>query len=634
MWVYQNRPTHSAFHDLTTTIKPSSNLRSLLGLGLNFITTPRYSTRHSAIRDSTLPRLQNSLHLKFHFAGETMESDYNKKLYQKSNWTPPPYTFPPQLLPRMDAFDIALQKIFRRQQSRPNLLPHQQRALKDLTSQNQLLVVPCDKNLGPSVIERSRYIQMALQEHLTDANTYRRLHFMTAQQAVVDIKLKLKKWMTDFKNDISKSEMKFLKAQLKSCVDPFSRFYLTMKVHKLLNGNPLTSRPIVSCPGSVMYPLGLWTNDKLQHVAKLQTSYLKNSFELVQEMKTLDIPPFRARLFTADAVSMYTNIPTTEALRAIKVHFDANTLRYQMIPLQATYEALRLVMKNNIFKFGDLTFLQKNGTAMGTPPAPPYATIYMAITEDTFLDRFRYRLLLYRRFLDDVIGIWLSHPNPDEDAIQWQDFQDCLNQAPGLTWLVSERSNQVDFMDLTITLKEGIVHTTLFEKALNLHLYIPPHSAHPPGLLPGMVFGTIFRVYTLCSDPADRFVRTQAFFRRLRARGWSSGHLMPVFLKAIERAATYTGPSIDNEANEPFLIFHLQFHPNDPSSRHIQQAWRDTVSEPRNQVPLCDIVAPKSRKKTNIRRMILAYSRPMNLGNQLSHRRLDRHQGPPVSSFL
>ena len=42
-------------------------------------------------------------------------------------------------------------------------------------------------------------------------------------------------------------------------------------------------------------------------------TYLKNSTELKKEFKALQLPP-HARLFTADAVSMYTNIDTEAAL--------------------------------------------------------------------------------------------------------------------------------------------------------------------------------------------------------------------------------------------------------------------------------------------------------------------------------
>ena len=55
-----------------------------------------------------------------------------------------------------------------------------------------------------------------------------------------------------------------------------------------------------------------------------------------------------------------------------------------------------------------------------------------------------------------------------------------MNNYPGLTWEFNPPSDKVDFMDLTISIHKGKITTSLFEKPLNLQLYIPPHSAHPP----------------------------------------------------------------------------------------------------------------------------------------------------------
>ena len=50
-----------------------------------------------------------------------------------------------------------------------------------------------------------------------------------------------------------------------------------------------------------------------------------------------------------------------------------------------------------------------------------------------------------------------------------------MNAFPGLTWEFSERAKTIDFMDMTISInKSNCIETTLFEKRLNLHLYIPP----------------------------------------------------------------------------------------------------------------------------------------------------------------
>ena len=168
-------------------------------------------------------------------------------------------------------------------------------------------------------------------------------------------------------------ERAFLKQGLDKNKKPFSGFYLTLKAHKLKPGqnvNQLKSRPIVSCPGSLLHPLGIWTDRKLQTLAKQQVSYFRNSYDLRQELCSTDYPT-TAQLFTADAVSMYTNIPTNTAIMLIAKHIRKNVAKVRPKQNEALIAALKLVMLNNIFSFGDMTFKQLNGTAMGTPPAPP-----------------------------------------------------------------------------------------------------------------------------------------------------------------------------------------------------------------------------------------------------------------------
>ena len=78
----------------------------------------------------------------------------------------------------------------------------------------------------------------------------------------------------------------------------------------------LKSRPIVSCSGSLLHGFGVWVDRKLQEVAQRSVSYFKNTMKLKKELFDLNLPT-NARLFTADAVSMYTNIPTHTALNLI-----------------------------------------------------------------------------------------------------------------------------------------------------------------------------------------------------------------------------------------------------------------------------------------------------------------------------
>jgi len=649
-WFYFARPTHLAFHDFTRSNKPQKNLRSLLGLGLKFIPTPRLTHSWASIKAHTFDRFVRTLRLRFWFAeAETVPtntttahpatpSEYNPRMYLRSGWTPPHWHYPSAVMtPRLAAFEAELHRMFRQRTGRPNLLPHQQRALTDLQSQRQWLIVPCDKNLGPSIIESADYLRIAYRDHLHDSATYRRLRPAEIELTKIQLRNSLQAWLTTYKKDINKPDRRFLEHEFANNKSPFARFYLTLKAHKLKPGQTvdhLKSRPIVSCPGSLLHPLGVWIDSKLQPLAKIQRSYFKNSFVLRQQLVELVLPP-NARLFTADAVSMYTNIPTNRA--AIMLGHLLRTYQRDLdhtYPVMAVLKGLSLVMRNNVFTFGDCVFRQLNGTAMGTSPAPPYATLYYAAFENDFLSRFEDSLLFYRRFIDDVFGVWLCHADPAVDARRWQSFITAMNTGSELEWEVSERSSEVDFMDLHLSIVDDRTRMTLFEKPLNLHLYIPPHSAHAPGLLPGMINGSVFRIFTLCSDQNDRQERTRVFFRRLLARGYKADQLRPLFHKAISIAQRYTGPrTTQQQTSQEYVIFHLPFHPNDPKSTAIQRAWRQTVATPPYKMPLQDVRNPHTRHKCGITRMIIAYKRPMNLGNLLSHRNLD-NVGPTVSSFF
>ena len=66
-------------------------------------------------------------------------------------------------------------------------------------------------------------------------------------------------------------------------------------------------------------------------------------------------------------------------------------------------------MNSNVFKFGDMLFRQKNGTATGTPCACDYAILYVGYFElKTIIPKYGKYFLLFKRFIDD--GILLTDP--------------------------------------------------------------------------------------------------------------------------------------------------------------------------------------------------------------------------------
>jgi hypothetical protein len=118
-------------------------------------------------------------------------------------------------------------------------------------------------------------------------------------------------------------------------------------------------------------------------------SYISSSFDLVDSMKKPKIIPLRDKIFIADANSMYTNIDTNHALQVFTIFFTHHELCQDIRPnAPMILEALEMLMRIFFFKFGNTYWRQTNGTAMGAPPAPAYATIYYDIHEFYLLRQF------------------------------------------------------------------------------------------------------------------------------------------------------------------------------------------------------------------------------------------------------
>ena len=82
---------------------------------------------------------------------------------------------------------MALNKLFKTRKGKTNLLPHQHEALRMLQQQQTFLIIPCDKNLGPAIIERHDYLKIAMRDHLKDTTTYKSLSTSEIDRYLLEI---------------------------------------------------------------------------------------------------------------------------------------------------------------------------------------------------------------------------------------------------------------------------------------------------------------------------------------------------------------------------------------------------------------------------------------------------------------
>jgi hypothetical protein len=109
-----------------------------------------------------------------------------------------------------------------------------------------------------------------------------------------------------------------------------------------------------------------------------------------------------------------------------------------------------------------------------------------------FLNTFHRNLLYYKRYIDDIFGIWVDLPETT-----WEDFKQTLAQFGQLCWNLEDCTTSTNFLDLQINIINDIndkIQTTTFQKELNLYLYIPPTSAHPSSCFKGLITGELVRL--------------------------------------------------------------------------------------------------------------------------------------------
>jgi len=547
--------------------------------------------------------------------GTTENNTYEKQIYIKNAaWSPPPA--PLHIEDKITGFEKSLKFLHSQLLSkykhvkRTNLTPSQVKTLNELKTNKGITIKPTDKNLGPAVLDTSQYVSQVLKEHLLTP-AYKQLSQMEVARTNEHIKTTLKNLIQTNKQLLSKCELTYFERSLRAH-HRLPIFYGLPKVHK----EPFSLRPVVSTSGSLLAIFSTWLDYKMKELVPLVKSYVKNSFTVIDELKNMAIPA-NALFFSADAVSMYTNIDTTTGLNAITNFIQVNKdLIPSNFPSNLFLQILDLVMRNNIFSFTDTYWLQLSGTAMGTPVACAYATVTFGDYENTtILTEFSRQLLYYRRYIDDIIGIWL--PPDYNQTSTWNRFQDTLNNWGNLQWKCQAPSKKTVFLDLELELCHSSVKTRTFQKEMNLYLYIPPLSAHPPSCLKGLITGELRR-YWLQNSHADFQEILSKFITRLTERGHTIESLKPIFIQAaqlIDKRHNLLKSSTANNDNTIFL--HRTYHPYGLERNAIRRVYQQTIE------PVLDY-----------ERMVIATGRPPNLRDLLTRAHLILPENITIQSVI
>ena len=227
-----------------------------------------------------------------------------------------------------------------------------------------------------------------------------------------------------------------------------------------------------------------------------------------------------------------------------------------------------------------------------------------------------------------------------------------MNKVSSLEWITDELSGKVNFLDLTLWIDENTncIQYSTYQKPMNLFLYIPKHSASPPGLLKSLIFGLV-GTYKRQNSSADDFkVNARKLFNRLLARGYKKDTLVEVFkdvaskletkLTSKSNCSSHNNNHLNKQKptkqdnNDSRLFFHLPYHPRGVSRRHIQQTYKNICEKPDELGESFREMSTELGGTMRVTKLTVAYSRPKNLRDVLSPSALQEFEDCTVQQFI
>ena len=258
-------------------------------------------------------------------------------------------------------------------------------------------------------------------------------------------------------------------------------------------------------------------------------------------------------LCTIDVVGLYPNIPHKEGLEALKIALEKRDDK--TVSTESLLELAKCVLENNVFEHNGSIFKQKQGTAIGTKMAPPYAILFMSYLEELLLDSFPLKPKVWWRYIDDIFLLW-EH---GEDTLK--QFIDHLNKAhPTIKFTAEYSKNKINFLDVEVSRKNDKLITDLYVKPTDTHQYLDPSSCHPAHCINSIPYSQALRLNRICSETSFFDKRCNELEDWLIKRGYDE---KSVRNKILDARKFNREDLLNKERNENVykLTLNITFHP-------------------------------------------------------------------------
>ena len=505
---------------------PTDETFDLFSLPATFVPTPP-STDHRLILKQVKDFARK---LQWRFSLPTSHNPPRFGLHKSERW-PPENLVPPhirRLTHRLIQGTVNLLHKSHQCCTHPNLAQPAVPTLANVGTGGSLITT-ADKG-GRWVVVPAASYDLEAKRHLNNSIFYRQ---MTSEiPGPINPEHHVKRLLQSLKerNFITRKEFLFL---LPPSNPRERRFKLLPKLHKtnwpVPNMPP--ARPIVSDTNSSTKRIGLLIDHFLQPLCRQLPSYLKDTAHLIAIVRNTTTLSSAATLFTLDVESLYTNVPVNEGIDAVSNAFLRSPDRSR--PDLSILTLLRLLLGSNTFTYGSSNWLQTHGVSMGQAFGGSFANVFMGRWENQALQTAPLKPSLWKRFQDDILGIW------EHDPSELPTFVEHLNAQHPKIRLALVQGPRVPFLDLMLSV-DGTRNTLSYEpyfKDTDSHLILPPSSHHPRSVFKGLLYGETLRFATHSSSKAA-FDRT---FKIVSSKWLTQGHTRSAIRSAKQAVIRNTG---------------------------------------------------------------------------------------------
>jgi len=212
----------------------------------------------------------------------------------------------------------------------------------------------------------------------------------------------------------------------------------------------------------------------------------KDSFEFKEKLLSQKLPK-EAYIVSYDVKSLFTNIPVKETIDHILTIVPEEDLPFSKAVLKSL---LLLACTKILFSFDQKLYTQEEGMCMGSSLGPTMAAFALDIIER----KFNTTPLFYTRYVDDVFAIFRNKDEAEQFLLHINSFH------PSLQFTIEHSvDNELNFLDVTVKLKDNIISTKWFMKKTNTGIYLPKTSYSPTQYKTAAIRALISRAYKLSS---------------------------------------------------------------------------------------------------------------------------------------